>query len=83
MTVGASRARMLAGRPRGAARPALQPEIIAVLRGTAEQTMARHQPTADGRCSYCSQTWLHTDTMHPCPPYRIAAEFWALTDPEA
>ncbi|MGH3647283.1 MAG: hypothetical protein ACRDTM_08910 [Micromonosporaceae bacterium] len=60
--------------------PGLPPEIVAVLRRTAEETMRRHQPTDDGRCSYCSMTWLHTDTMHPCPPWRIAAEFRALTE---
>ena len=57
----------------------LPPEIVAMLRRNAEETMARHRPLPDGRCSYCSATWLHTDTTHPCPPWRIAAEFYRVT----
>ncbi|MGH3737882.1 MAG: hypothetical protein ACRDT6_20065 [Micromonosporaceae bacterium] len=64
-------------------RPGLPREIIAVLIRTAEETMRRHAALPDGRCSYCSQTWLHTDIAHPCPPYRIAAEFHALAGPES
>jgi hypothetical protein len=70
--------------PRPAIPPSnLPPEIVAVLRRNAEETIARHTPLPDGRCSYCSATWLHTDSMHPCPPYRIAAQFRAVTDPGA
>jgi hypothetical protein len=58
---------------------ALPPEIVAELRHNAEETLARHQPTADGRCSYCSMTWLHTDSEYPCPPVKIALEFLRLT----
>lgn len=50
-----------------------------MLRANADAIMARHVATPDGRCSSCSLTWLHTDTMHPCPPWRIAAEFQRLT----
>lgn len=59
--------------------PGLPPEIVTVLRRTAEETLARQVPTRDGRCSYCSATWLHTATRHPCPPVRIAQEFLRLT----
>lgn len=60
-------------------RPRLPTEIIAVLRRTAESTLARHVPARDGRCRYCSATWLHTETDHPCPPARIALEFLRVT----
>jgi hypothetical protein len=60
-------------------RPPLPPEIIAVLRHNAEETLARHVPTPDGRCAFCSMTWQHTTTPYPCPPARIAAEFLRLT----
>lgn len=77
---------MTAGRrpsPRPAGSPGgLPPEIVAVLRRNAEEILARHVPTPDGRCAYCSRTWLHTDTAYPCPPLRIAAQFLHLTDPE-
>lgn len=59
--------------------PSLPPEIIAVLRRTAEETLTRHVALLDGRCSYCSATWLHTDTVHPCPPVRIAMTFLQVT----
>ncbi len=58
----------------------LPPEIVAVLRRNAQETLRRHMPTADGRCGYCSLTWQHVDTAHPCPPWRIAAQFMRLTD---
>lgn len=61
----------------------LPPDVVAILLRNAEKTLARHQATADGRCSYCSATWLHTDTTHPCPPWRVAAEFMRLTDFES
>lgn len=66
-------------KPRQPCGPPLPPEIVTVLRGNAEQILARHVATPDGRCSYCSATWLHTDTPHPCPPVRIAVEFMRLT----
>ena len=62
--------------------PTLPPEIITVLRRNAEATLVRHVVTVDGRCAYCSMTWLHTDTYYPCPPVRIALEFLRLTEPE-
>ncbi len=60
--------------------PPLPAEIVASLRRTADEIQARHQPTPDGHCTYCSATWLHTDTPHPCPPVRIATTFQRLTD---
>ncbi|MGH3734355.1 MAG: hypothetical protein ACRDT6_01815 [Micromonosporaceae bacterium] len=60
--------------------PLLPPEIIAVLRRTGAQTLRRHAPLPDGRCCYCSATWLHTDAHYPCPPVRITVEFLKLTE---
>lgn len=60
--------------------PALPPEIVAELRACAAETLARHQPLPDGRCFYCSATWVHTNASYPCPPVRIAHEFLQLTD---
>ena len=62
-------------------RRSLPPEIITVLRRNAEATMVRHVAAADGRCAYCSITWLHTQTRHPCPPVKIAIAFLRLTEP--
>ncbi|MGH3655649.1 MAG: hypothetical protein ACRDUA_03225 [Micromonosporaceae bacterium] len=64
--------------PGGAHLPA---EIVAVLRRTAREAMARHQRLPNGRCSFCSLAWIHTDATYPCPPVRIAQEFLQLTGP--
>lgn len=67
-------------RPGNRVEPAhLPPEIITALRRTAQEITARHRLTEHGRCCYCVQTWLHTDTPYPCPPVRIATSFLRLT----
>lgn len=60
--------------------PTLPDEIVEALRGNAEATLARHVRMDDGRCWWCSQTWL-PDTTYPCPPVRMAVQFMRLTDP--
>lgn len=57
----------------------LPPEAAAYLRRNAEALLARHKRGPDGRCSFCSRTWLHTDTRYPCYAVRMAQRFLDLT----
>jgi hypothetical protein len=58
----------------------MTPEIAAILRAHADETLYRHVPTSDGRCWWCAQIWGHIAAPHPCPPVRIAEQILALTD---